>query len=165
MTLPFSQAKQDHRGKTKGNKGRFASTEPKETPEISTDATERVLAAVKGLKQHYEQHYAEISSRVKQSIEGPVKTFTMDDGMPIVMQLSVWDTKLGPATAMLVGDADEHVIADIADDPKIVYKIKTPSAYELKVGNGAMDKVTEPGKAAPKAAARKPAPRAPMSLS
>src|SRR5271157_1880541 len=103
MTLPISTAKRGHRGKSKGLLG---FNEPAAPSMTSSDSTERVLAEVKGLKDNFEQHYAAIESRVKKSIEGPVKTFTMDDGMPIVMQLSVWDTKLGPATAMLVGDAD-----------------------------------------------------------
>jgi hypothetical protein len=55
---------------------------------------------------NYENYYAVIKSRVRQSLAGPVKTFTMDDGMPIVMQHSIWDTKFGPATAILVGDAN-----------------------------------------------------------
>src|SRR5271157_2759339 len=103
MTLPISTAKRGHRGKSKGLLG---FNEPAAPSMTSSDSTERVLAEVKGLKDNFEQHYAAIESRVKKSIEGPVKTFTMDDGMPIVMQLSVWDTKLGPVAVMMVGDAD-----------------------------------------------------------
>nr|MDO8112058.1 hypothetical protein [Candidatus Sigynarchaeota archaeon] len=76
-----------------------------DTSNPSSDATERVLAAVKGLKDNFDKHYAEIESRVKKSTEGPVKTFTIDDDIPIVLQLSVWDAKLGPVTAMLVGES------------------------------------------------------------
>jgi hypothetical protein len=87
LKLLVAAIKNGNHGKSKGL---LASAEPKEIPEINTDATECVLAAVKELKENYEQHYAQIQSRVKQSLEGPVKTFTMDDGIPIVMQLSVW---------------------------------------------------------------------------
>nr|MDO8113568.1 hypothetical protein [Candidatus Sigynarchaeota archaeon] len=75
-----------------------------DTPTSAPDITERMLAAIKGLKDNFDKHYAEIESRVKKSIEGPVKTFTIDDDIPIVLQLSVWDAKLGPVTAMLVGE-------------------------------------------------------------
>ncbi|HME51782.1 MAG TPA: DNA repair and recombination protein RadA [Candidatus Lokiarchaeia archaeon] len=49
--------------------------------------------------------------------------------------------------------------AGIADDPKIVYKIKEPSSYEFKAGNGAMDRATEQARTTPKAAAKKLATR------
>jgi len=47
--------------------------------------------------------------------------------------------------------------AGIADDPRIVYKIKEPSPYEFKAGNGAMDRAAEPVKAASKTTVKKPA--------
>lgn len=106
MTLPIAEVKRGHRGKSKNDKGLLNYATPEQAPVEIADSTERVLATVKGLKEDYERHYAEIESRVKKSLEGPVKTFTMDDGIPIVMQLSVWDTKLGPVNAMMVGDAD-----------------------------------------------------------
>ncbi|HME56451.1 MAG TPA: hypothetical protein VKM55_29900 [Candidatus Lokiarchaeia archaeon] len=106
MTLPVTKAKRANHAKSSNDKGLLDFTDAEKAPVVDTDATERVLAVVKGLKENYEQHYAEIESRVKKCVESPIKTFTMDDGMPIVMQLSVWDTKLGPVTAMMVGDAD-----------------------------------------------------------
>jgi len=62
---------------------------------------------------------------------------------------------LAPGTAMFV-----ITEAGIADDSKIVYKIKDPSSYELKAGNGAMDRASEPAKVTTKASAKKPATRA-----
>ncbi|HME51041.1 MAG TPA: DNA repair and recombination protein RadA [Candidatus Lokiarchaeia archaeon] len=62
---------------------------------------------------------------------------------------------LAPGTAQFV-----ITEAGIADDAKIVYKIKEPSPYELKAGNGAMDRATELAKAAPRAAAKKSGTRA-----
>jgi len=52
---------------------------------LATDATERVLAAVKGLKDNFDKHYAQIESEVKKSVKGPVKAFTIDDDIPVVL--------------------------------------------------------------------------------
>src|SRR5271157_970521 len=128
MTLPITKAKRANHAKSSNDKGLLEFSDSEKAPTVDNDATERVLAAVKGLKENYEQHYAEIESRVKKSVEGPIKTFTMDDGMPIVMQLSVWDTKLGPVTAMLVGDADLMVSipADELDASTRMIDVLTP---------------------------------------
>ncbi|HME55229.1 MAG TPA: hypothetical protein VKM55_23680, partial [Candidatus Lokiarchaeia archaeon] len=83
MTLPITKAKRANHAKSSNDKGLLEFSDSEKAPTVDNDATERVLAAVKGLKENYEQHYAEIESRVKKSVEGPIKTFTMDDGMPI----------------------------------------------------------------------------------
>ncbi len=69
------------------------------------DVTARVLAATKELRDGFEGHYAAVASKVKKEIESPVKIIEATDGIPVVMQLSVWDTKVGPVSAMLVGPA------------------------------------------------------------
>jgi hypothetical protein len=37
----------------------------------------------------------------------PVQIIDIENSIPLTMQLSVWDPKLGPVTAMLVGGADQ----------------------------------------------------------
>ncbi len=69
------------------------------------DVTARVLAAAKSLRDGFEERFSAIASRVKKQSEGPIKIIEMDDEIPVVMQLSVWDPKVGPVPAMLVGEA------------------------------------------------------------
>nr|MDO8088847.1 hypothetical protein [Candidatus Sigynarchaeum springense] len=67
------------------------------------DVTARVLAATKELRDGFEGHYAAVAGKVKKEIEGPVKVIDTGDDVPVVMQLSAWDTRMGPVPAMLVG--------------------------------------------------------------
>ncbi|NMC07681.1 MAG: hypothetical protein GYA24_20880, partial [Candidatus Lokiarchaeota archaeon] len=69
------------------------------------DVTARVLAATKSLRDGFEDKYAAAAAKVKKEVEGPVKVIDTGDDIPITMQLSVWDTKIGPVPAMLVGGA------------------------------------------------------------
>ncbi|NMC07141.1 MAG: hypothetical protein GYA24_18135, partial [Candidatus Lokiarchaeota archaeon] len=69
------------------------------------DVTARVLAAAKSLRDGFEDAYAAAAAKIKKEVEGPVKVIDTGDDIPITMQLSVWDTKMGPQPAMLVGSA------------------------------------------------------------
>ncbi|HME55963.1 MAG TPA: hypothetical protein VKM55_27415 [Candidatus Lokiarchaeia archaeon] len=84
------------------------------SPSQGTDLTNHVLAAIEQLKNNYEPNYVDIESGLKRNKEKPVRIFKMGDGIPIVLQLSAWDLKLGPITAMLVGDAE--LLSSISDD-------------------------------------------------
>src|SRR5512136_2333674 len=78
------------------------------TPQGDTtgdDVAARVLAAAKTLRDGFEEHFSAIATKVKKQSEGPVKIIEMDDEIPVVMQLSIWDPKVGPVPAMLVGEA------------------------------------------------------------
>ena len=69
----------------------------------AADVTARVLAAAKQLRDGFEGHYAAVAGKVKKEIEGPVRIIDTGDDIPVVMQLSAWDTRMGPVPAMLVG--------------------------------------------------------------
>ncbi len=75
------------------------------TDAAGDDVAARVLAAAKSLRDGFEERFSAIASKVKKQSEGPVKIIEMDDEIPVVMQLSVWDSKMGPVPAMLVGES------------------------------------------------------------
>jgi hypothetical protein len=68
------------------------------------DPTEVVLERTKGLLNNFDSHYDRIRAKVTAGLEGPCKSFTVEDGIPLLVQLSHWDQKLGPQAIMMVGD-------------------------------------------------------------
>ncbi len=82
------------------------STPPTPQGDAATDdVAARVLAAAKTLRDGFDERFSAIATKVKKQSEGPVKIIEMDDEVPVVMQLSIWDPKVGPVPAMLVGEA------------------------------------------------------------
>ncbi len=88
------------------------------------DALKRWLV---GVNDRFGEHYAGIQAKVKAMLDGPVKRLVVDDGVPLAIGLSVWDTKIGPAPLLLAG---EQSLAAKIDDKAMAESTKMIDVLE-----------------------------------